>query len=51
MLLETSSIYIPVTYNISELDNDEEIEGILYLDELVRTLDSGNYGITGLKKR
>ena len=51
MLLETSSIYIPVTYNISELDNDEEIDGVFYHQELVPTLDSGNYGITGLKKR
>ena len=42
---------IPVTYTISELDNDKEIEGIFYHDELIPTLDSDNCRITVFKSR
>ena len=43
--------HIPITYNISEVDNDEEIEGVFYHQELIPTFDSGNYRITILKTR
>ena len=43
--------HISVTHNISELDYDKEIEGIFYHEELIPTLDSGNYIITALKSR
>ena len=41
--------HITVTFNVSEYDNDNEIEGIFYHEELLPTLDSGNYIITILK--
>ena len=50
-IVKVNEAHIPITYNISELDNDKEIEGIFYHQELVPILDSGNYRISILKTR
>ena len=50
-IVKINENHIPITYNISELDNDDEIDGVFYHQELVPTLDSENYTITILKTR
>ena len=50
-IVKINENHIPITYNISEVDNDEEIEGVFYHQELIPTFDSGNYRITILKTR
>ena len=50
-VVQVNESFISVTYNISELYNSKEIEGIFYHEELIPTLDSRNYRIIVLKSR